>query len=133
MSAEEIYLDADTLRGDFMPSLTDRARCLPIVLMTTDDDGKTPVWDATELASKLVGMATVYVIDMRDGVLVQAFRDLLPTEHRPGATGSGAAPSWCTARASTYRPRNRYPPARSSRATGSSAMPPAGATVSSTC
>ena len=46
--------------------------------MTTDDDGKTPVWDATELASKLVGMATVYVIDMRDGALVQAFRDLLP-------------------------------------------------------
>lgn len=78
VSAEEIYLDADTLRGDFMPSLTDRARCLPIVLMTTDDDGKTPVWDATELASKLVGMATVYVIDMRDGALVQAFRDLLP-------------------------------------------------------
>lgn len=33
VSAEEIYLDADTLRGDFMPSLTDRARCLPIVLM----------------------------------------------------------------------------------------------------
>lgn len=65
-------------RGDFMPSLTDRARCLPIVLMTTDDDGKTPVCDATELASKLVGMATVYVIDMRDGSLVQAFRDLLP-------------------------------------------------------
>lgn len=78
VSAEEIYLDADTLRGDFMPSLTDRARCLPIVLMTTDEDGKTPVWDATELASKLVGMATVYVIDMRDGSLVQAFRDLLP-------------------------------------------------------
>lgn len=78
VSAEEIYLDADTLRGDFMPSLTDRARCLSIVLMTTDDDGKTPVWDATELASKLVGMATVYVIDMRDGSLVQAFRDLLP-------------------------------------------------------
>lgn len=78
VSAEGIYLDADTLRGDFMPSLTDRARCLPIVLMTTDDDGKTPVWDATELASKLVGMATVYVIDMRDGSLVQAFRDLLP-------------------------------------------------------
>lgn len=78
VSAEEIYLDADTLRGDFMSSLTDRARCLPIVLMTTDDDGKTPVWDATELASKLVGMATVYVIDMRDGALVQAFRDLLP-------------------------------------------------------
>lgn len=78
VSAEEIYLDADTLKRDFMPSLTDRARCLPIVLMTTDDDGKTPVWDATELASKLVGMATVYVIDMRDGSLVQAFRDLLP-------------------------------------------------------
>lgn len=78
VSVEEIYLDADTLKRDFMPSLTDRARCLPIVLMTTDDDGKTPVWDATELASKLVGMATVYVIDMRDGALVQAFRDLLP-------------------------------------------------------
>lgn len=78
VSVEEIYLDADALKRDFMPSLTDRARCLPIVLMTTDDDGKTPVWDATELASKLVGMATVYVIDMRDGVLVQAFRDLLP-------------------------------------------------------
>lgn len=78
VSAEEIYLDADALKRDFMPSLTDRARCLPIVLMTTDDDGKTPAWDATELASKLVGMATVYVIDMRDGVLVQAFRDLLP-------------------------------------------------------
>ena len=78
VSVEEIYLDADTLKRDFMPSLTDRARCLPIVLMTTDDDGKTPVWDATKLASKLVGMATVYVIDMRDGVLVQAFRDLLP-------------------------------------------------------
>lgn len=78
VSVEEIYLDADTLKRDFMPSLTDRARCLPIILMTTDDDGKTPVWDATELASKLVGMATVYVIDMRDGVLVQAFRDLLP-------------------------------------------------------
>ena len=78
VSVEEIYLDADTLKRDFIPSLTDRARCLPIVLMTTDDDGKTPVWDATELASKLVGMATVYVIDMRDGVLVQAFRDLLP-------------------------------------------------------
>lgn len=78
VSVEEIYLDADTLKRDFMPSLTDRARCLPIVLMTTDDDGKTPIWDATELASKLVGMATVYVIDMRDGALVQAFRDLLP-------------------------------------------------------
>lgn len=78
VSVEEIYLDADTLKRDFMPSLTDRARCVPIVLMTTDDDGKTPVWDATELASKLVGMATVYVIDMRDGALVQAFRDLLP-------------------------------------------------------
>lgn len=78
VSVEEIYLDADALKRDFMPSLTDRARCLPIVLMTTDDDGKTPVWDATELASKLVGMATVYVIDMRDGALVQAFRDLLP-------------------------------------------------------
>lgn len=78
VSVEEIYLDTDTLKRDFMSSLTDRARCLPIVLMTTDDDGKTPVWDATELASKLVGMATVYVIDMRDGALVQAFRDLLP-------------------------------------------------------
>ena len=78
VSVEEIYLDADTLKRDFMSSLTDRARCLPIVLMTTDDDGKTPVWDATWLASKLVGMATVYVIDMRDGALVQAFRDLLP-------------------------------------------------------
>lgn len=78
VSVEEIYLDADALKRDFMPSLTDRARCLPIVLMTTDDDGKTPVRDATELASKLVGMATVYVIDMRDGSLVQAFRDLLP-------------------------------------------------------
>ena len=78
VSVEEIYLDADALKRDFMPSLTDRARCLPIILMTTDDDGKTPVWDATELASKLVGMATVYVIDMRDGALVQAFRDLLP-------------------------------------------------------
>ena len=78
VSVEEIYLDADTLKRDFMSSLTDRARCLPIVLMTTDDDGKTSVWDATELASKLVGMATVYVIDMRDGALVQAFRDLLP-------------------------------------------------------
>lgn len=78
VSGEEIYLDADALKRDFMPSLTDRARCLPVVLMTTDDDGKTPVWDATELASKLVGMATVYVIDMRDGALVQAFRDLLP-------------------------------------------------------
>lgn len=78
VSVEEIYLDADTLKRDFMSSLTDRARCLLIVLMTTDDDGKTPVWDATELASKLVGMATVYVIDMRDGALVQAFRDLLP-------------------------------------------------------
>lgn len=78
VSVEEIYLDADTLKRDFMSSLTDRARCLPIVLMTTDDDGKTPVWDATELASKLVGMATVYVIDMRDGALVQTFRDLLP-------------------------------------------------------
>lgn len=78
VSVEEIYLDADTLKRDFMSSLTDRARCLPIVLMTTDDDGKTPVWDATELASKLVGMATVYVIDMRDDALVQAFRDLLP-------------------------------------------------------
>lgn len=78
VSVEEIYLDADTLKRDFMSSPTDRARCLPIVLMTTDDDGKTPVWDATELASKLVGMATVYVIDMRDGALVQAFRELLP-------------------------------------------------------
>lgn len=78
VSVEEIYLDADALKRDFMSSLTDRARCLPIVLITTDDDGKTPVWDATELASKLVGMATVYVIDMRDGALVQAFRDLLP-------------------------------------------------------
>ena len=78
VSVEEIYLEADTLKRDFMSSLTDRARCLPFVLMTTDDDGKTPVWDATELASKLVGMATVYVIDMRDGALVQAFRDLLP-------------------------------------------------------
>ena len=47
VSVEEIYLDADTLKRDFMSSLTDRARCLPIVLMTTDDDGKTPVWDAT--------------------------------------------------------------------------------------
>ncbi|MFR4801900.1 MAG: hypothetical protein ACLT98_00295 [Eggerthellaceae bacterium] len=43
VSVEEIYLDADALKRDFMPSLTDRARCLPIVLMTTDDDGKTPV------------------------------------------------------------------------------------------
>lgn len=42
VSVEEIYLDADALKRDFMPSLTDRARCLPIVLMTTDDDGKTP-------------------------------------------------------------------------------------------
>lgn len=50
VSVEEIYLDADALKRDFMPSLTDRARCLPIVLMT----------------------------NMRDGVLVQAFRDLLP-------------------------------------------------------
>ena len=64
-------VETDELDGEF-------SRRLPIVLMTTDDDGKTPVWDATELASKLVGMATVYVIDMRDGSLVQAFRDLLP-------------------------------------------------------
>ena len=41
--------------------------------------GETPHYRARfEVASKLVGMATVYVIDMRDGALVQAFRDLLP-------------------------------------------------------
>lgn len=133
VSVEEIYLDADALKRDFMPSLTDRARCLPIVLMTTDDDGKTPVWDATELASKLVGMATVYVIDMRDGALVQAFRDLLPDRtpagryrigrsavmvYRPGIDLSGEE----SLSACTLFTRHK-----------SSAMPRAGATVSSTC
>lgn len=126
VGAEEIYLDADTLRGDFMPSLTDRARCLPIVLMTTDEDGKTPVWDATELASKLVGMATVYVIDMRDGSLVQAFRDLLPDrtpagryrigrgiDARPGDVAGIGDVLWLRSRAESERQGERIERLRS--------------------
>lgn len=62
---EEAYLDAGSF-GVFVKSLLNPRRTLPLVLVTTDWNGATAVWDVTELAKKVLGMANVYVLDWRD-------------------------------------------------------------------
>ena len=62
---EEVYLDVDSF-GTFSKSLLNPRRTLPLVLVTTDTSGATAVWDVTELAKKVLGMANVYVLDWRD-------------------------------------------------------------------
>lgn len=62
---EECYLDLDNF-GAFRESLLSPTRVLPLVLITTDANGATAVWDASELALKVLGMANVYVFDWRD-------------------------------------------------------------------
>lgn len=65
---EECYLDANSF-GQFKQSLLSTSRVLPLVLITTDYKGATAVWDASELAQKVLGMANVYVFDWRNEVL----------------------------------------------------------------
>lgn len=62
---EECYLDLDDF-GNFRRSLLSPTRALPLVLITTDLNGATAVWDASELALKVLGMANVYVFDWRN-------------------------------------------------------------------
>lgn len=66
LDSEEVYLDGKNFDELFASNLLSPQRELPLILMCTDEDGKTPVWDATEFAEKLVGMANVYVADWRD-------------------------------------------------------------------
>lgn len=65
---EECYLDSRSFES-FEKSLLSPGRTLPLILITTDYNGATAVWDATELADKVLGMANVYVFDWRDGKL----------------------------------------------------------------
>lgn len=65
---EECYLDSRSFES-FEKSLLSPVRTLPLVLITTDYNGATAVWDATELADKVLGMANVYVFDWRDSKL----------------------------------------------------------------
>lgn len=62
---EEEYLHAASFDA-FRKSLLNPRRTLPLVLVTTDENGATAVWDVTELAKKVLGMANVYVLDWRD-------------------------------------------------------------------
>lgn len=54
------YLTADSFESEFLPTLTDQNRALPVVLVTTDFQGKEPI-DIGYLADNLAGMAKVYV------------------------------------------------------------------------
>lgn len=80
LNREETYLTSDNIDEEFTSNLLSEQRELPLVLMCTDESGATPVWDATELAKKLVGMANVYVADWRDAGLRGRLRELFPRD-----------------------------------------------------
>ena len=60
-----VYLTADTF-DSFSSSLLDPGRQIPLVLLATDWEGRTPVDDADNIADSVLGMANVYVVDWRD-------------------------------------------------------------------
>lgn len=78
LSSEEIYLTGDDFDEQFTSNLLSKQRELPLVLMVTDEYGATPVWDATLLAQKLIGMANVYVADWRNERVREHLRGLFP-------------------------------------------------------
>ena len=80
LNREETYLTSDNIDDEFTSNLLSEQRELPLVLMCTDESGATPVWDATDLAKKLVGMANVYVADWRDNEVRERFRELFPRD-----------------------------------------------------
>ena len=63
---EARYLTPDTFISEFRSSLLDPNRQIPLILMATDWDGRTPVDDADDIANSVLGMANVYVIDWRN-------------------------------------------------------------------
>lgn len=68
---EEKYLNGSNFQEVFRDNLLSPDRELPLILMVTDKDGATPVWDATSLAENIMGMANVYVADYRDADLCE--------------------------------------------------------------
>lgn len=60
----------------FVSCLLDPMRELPLVLMSSDSEGRYPVPDAQGLASSLLAMANVYTIDWRDDAVREACRML---------------------------------------------------------
>lgn len=66
---EEIYLNGNNFQEVFRDNLLSAERELPLILMVTDKDGTTPVWNTTSLAENVMGMANVYVADFRDADL----------------------------------------------------------------
>lgn len=80
LNHEETYLTSDNIDEEFTSNLLSEQRELPLVLMCTDESGATPVWDAADLAKKLIGMANVYVADWREAELRGRLRELFPRD-----------------------------------------------------
>lgn len=74
--SEEKYLDGSNFKSEFADNLLSCERKLPLILMVTDSNGETPVWDATGIAQNVMGMANVYVADYRDAELRRQLFDL---------------------------------------------------------
>ena len=73
---DECYLTAEDFDSTFRDNLLSDQRELPLVLLTTDENGATPVSDATQLALDVAGLANVYVLDWRDEALVRMMHEL---------------------------------------------------------
>lgn len=62
---EEVHLNLVNF-CEFEHALLSPSRALPLVLITTDEEGAPAVRDVARLVKKVLGMANVYVLDWRD-------------------------------------------------------------------
>lgn len=87
---EPTYLESpEQFTEDFEKNLLDPSRGLPLLLVCTDRNGKTPMADVDEFAYTLRGVANVYVLDYRSSELraelFRTFRKSTPSyEYRCG-------------------------------------------------
>lgn len=97
LTANPIYLTADTLKSEFIPALTDPNRLLSLILVTTDRESKLPVRNLSSMAKQLFGMADIYVLDWKNSALMTAYREAFPknTPAYEYSTGSSSLKVYC--------------------------------------
>ena len=69
-------LNEDNFEESFKENLLAPERELPLILVTSDQDGKYPIENLREFSSRLLGMANVYCLDWRNWNLRSQLFDL---------------------------------------------------------
>lgn len=73
---EPVVLGEDNFASEFVENLTSAERELPLILVTSDPDGKYPIDNLRDFTSRLLGMANVYILDWRNRSLRSLLLDL---------------------------------------------------------